>query len=746
MTESAKPDATVFVKPTATYRLQLTPDFGFDQAAELVGYLTELGVSHLYLSPILQAVPASLHGYDVTDHSRVREEFGGVTGLRRLAGEGMPLVVDIVPNHMTVPVPESDNARLWEVLRDGPESGSARWFDIDWSSGKVAMPVLGGDTDVDAEVVPDGEVLRYYDHEFPVRQGSGGRLDDQFYRLVPWRESPGYRRFFDVSSLIGLRVEDREVFEATHEVILSLVAEGVVAGLRVDHPDGLADPRGYLARLRERAPVWTVAEKILIDDERLPADWQCDGTTGYDALNMVTRLFVDPAGAAPLIDTFVRQTAFPADYDVVRYEAKKQVLTQFFGGEVERLTREVPELREAMVELLAAMTVYRAYAVPGEEPPARTVALIRSAAAAAARHADPEAVARAADLVLSGPAETVTRFQQTCGPVMAKGVEDTALYRWYPLACLNEVGGEPDRFGVSPGEFHRFCAGLPPHTMTTLSTHDTKRSEDVRARLSVLSELPGEWAEAVAGWSAQVSFDPKLDYFAWQNLMAAWPISVERFSDYLYKAAREAKTSISWMAPDAAYEKGVRDFAARAIDVCGPSVAAFTERLDRYARVNSLGQKLVQLMMPGIPDVYQGSETTDFSLVDPDNRRPVDFAYRRSLLTAPGGDSWDAAKILVTRSALRLRARLDHELPYIPIEADQAAGREHTIAFARGNRAVAVATRFPAGLAKRGGWGPETLTLPPGRWREVLTGIQHTGRIPLAHLLGRYPVALLERD
>jgi (1->4)-alpha-D-glucan 1-alpha-D-glucosylmutase len=746
VTESAKPEATASVKPTATYRLQLTPDFGFDQAAELVGYLTELGVSHLYLSPILQAVPASLHGYDVTDHSRVRAEFGGVAGLRRLAGEGLPLVVDIVPNHMTVPVPESDNARLWEVLRDGPESGSARWFDIDWSSGKVAMPVLGGDTDVEAEVVPDGEVLRYYDHEFPVRPGSGGRLDDQFYRLVPWRESPGYRRFFDVSSLIGLRVEDPEVFDATHEVILSLVAEGVIAGLRVDHPDGLADPRGYLARLRERAPVWTVAEKILIDDERLPADWQCDGTTGYDALNMVTRLFVDPAGAAPLVDTFVRQTAFPADYDVVRYEAKKQVLTQFFGGEVERLTREVPELREAMVELLAAMTVYRAYAVPGEEPPAQTLGLIRSAAAAAARHADPEAVAKAADLVLSGPAETVTRFQQTCGPVMAKGVEDTALYRWYPLACLNEVGGEPDRFGVSPGEFHRFCAGLPPHTMTTLSTHDTKRSEDVRARLAVLSELPGEWAEAVAGWSAQVSFDPKLDYFAWQNLMAAWPISVERFSDYLYKAAREAKTSISWMAPDAAYEKGVRDFAARAIDVCGPSVAAFTERLDRYARVNSLGQKLVQLMMPGIPDVYQGSETTDFSLVDPDNRRPVDFAYRRSLLTAPGGDSWDAAKILVTRSALRLRARLDPALPYIPIEADQAAGREHTVAFARGDRAVAVATRFPAGLARRGGWGPETLTLPPGRWREVLTGIQHTGRIPLGHLLARYPVALLERD
>ncbi|MFD0890979.1 malto-oligosyltrehalose synthase, partial [Streptosporangium algeriense] len=245
-------------------------------------------------------------------------------------------------------------------------------------------------------------------------------------------------------------------------------------------------------------------------------------------------------------------------------------------------------------------------------------------------------VAETVERVLYGPAEAVVRFQQTCGPVMAKGVEDTALYRWYPLACLNEVGGEPDRFGGSVGDFHAFCEEMSPGTMTTLSTHDTKRSEDVRARLAVLSEMPQEWARAVGEWSAKVSFDPALDYLAWQNLMAAWPIEPGRFFDYLLKAAREAKTAISWAAPDPAYEQGLRGFAARAVDECGPSVAGFTAMIEPYARSNSLGQKLVQLMLPGVPDLYWGNEITDFSLVDPDNRRPVDFGRRRALLAATG--------------------------------------------------------------------------------------------------------------
>ncbi|MEV0597490.1 malto-oligosyltrehalose synthase [Nonomuraea cavernae] len=703
-------------RPTSTYRVQLTPDFGFAQVAEIAGYLRELGVSHVYLSPILQATPGSRHGYDVTDHSRIREEFGGAKGFREmaetLAAHDLGIIVDIVPNHMN-----TTNAAFWSVLKDGPASPYADWFDIEWIDGKVALPVLGDST----EPVVDGDVLRYHEHTFP---------HPGHYRLVDWREGPGYRRFFDVSTLIGLRVEDPAVFFATHEVIFRLLDEGLIDGLRIDHPDGLAEPRGYLERLRDRSGgAWTVVEKILIGDERLPDDWACDGTTGYEVLNRVNGLFVDPAGERPLIELFTRLTGGPGRYAPVMAQAKREVLDLFFGAEVGRLARAASSDPAAVAELLAAMPVYRAYVVPGEAPPPESVEIVERAAATCS-----PAVRPLVQQVLYGSPEAITRFQQTCGPVMAKGGEDTALYRWFPLSCLNEVGGEPDRFGCSVAEFHAYCADLRPHTMTTLSTHDTKRSEDVRARLSVLSELPEEWAAAVTEWSESVRLDPDLDYLAWQNLMAAWPISAERFTDYLLKAAREAKTAISWINPDASYEQRLRDFAEAAVKL---PVGEFTARIDRHAMSNSLGAKLVQLMMPGVPDVYQGNETTDFSLVDPDNRRPVTFP-------ATPATSWDEAKLLVTTQALRLRRRLDAAAPYRPMEADGEAA-EHVIAFARGDDAVAVATRLPVGLARRSGWGATTLTLPAGSWRDLLTGELHAGRVALSYLLDRHPVALLER-
>ncbi|GAA3471166.1 malto-oligosyltrehalose synthase [Nonomuraea roseola] len=681
-------------RPVSTYRVQLTPDFGFAEVAKIAPYLRDLGVSHVYLSPVLQAVPGSLHGYDVVDHSRIRQEFGGAQGFREMAGvlaaHDLAVVVDIVPNHMN-----TANAQFLSVLEEGAASPYADWFDIEWREGKVIVHRFADD-------LPQSE----------------------HYTVVDWREGPGYRRFFDVSSLIGLRVEDPAVFFATHEVIFWLLDEGLVEGLRIDHPDGLADPRRYLDMLRDRSGgVWTVVEKILIGDERLPDDWACDGTTGYDVLNRVNGLFVDPEGRQPLVALFTAMTGQDADYHAVMARSKRDVIDLFFRSEVERLARVAGASVQDLVDLLVEMPVYRAYVTPGEpvDPVARRI--VESAAP------NPE-IARA---VLYGSPEAVVRFQQTCGPVMAKGVEDTALYRWYPLACLNEVGGEPDRFGLSVEDFHDFCAGMRPFTMTTLSTHDTKRSEDVRARLQVLSELPGEWAEAVRGWSRQVSFDPHLDYLAWQTLMAAWPISAERFTDYLLKAAREAKTATSWIAQDHAYEEGLRAFAAKAVEL---PIGDFTALVDRHAVANSLGQKLVQLMMPGVPDVYQGNERTDFSLVDPDNRRPVSFPC------APNS-AWDEAKLQVTTQALRLRRRLGPDAPYEPMAAEGEAA-EHAIAFGRG-RAVAVATRLPVRLAARGGWGATSLTLPHGSWRDLLTGGLYSGRTPLAHLLSRHPVALLER-
>jgi (1->4)-alpha-D-glucan 1-alpha-D-glucosylmutase len=528
-------------------------------------------------------------------------------------------------------------------------------------------------------------------------------------------------------------VEDPAVLFATHEVIFWLLDEGLVDGLRVDHPDGLADPRGYLDRLRDRSGgPWTVVEKILIGPERLQPGWPCDGTTGYDVLNRVNGLFVDPSGKEPLVRLFTELTGQPEDYRPVMAAAKREMLDLFFGSEVNRLARATGCDPAAVAELLAAMPVYRAYVVPGEPPPPSAAEIVELAAADCS-----PAVRPLVQEVLYGSPEAVIRFQQTCGPVMAKGVEDTALYRWYPLSCLNEVGGEPDVFGISVTEFHEFCGEMSPYTMTTLSTHDTKRSEDVRARLSVLSEMPGEWAAAVSEWSAALAFDPCLDYLAWQNLMAAWPISAERFTEYLLKAAREAKTAISWMRPDPGYERRLGEFAQAAVRL---PIGEFTEHIEPFAMSNSLGAKLVQLMMPGVPDVYQGNETTDFSLVDPDNRRPVTYPRKPE-------NSWDAAKFLVTTQALRLRRRLEGAAPYLPLRADGEAA-EHVIAFARGARpqAVAVATRLPVRLRARASvWGDTVLALPDGTWRDLLTGGLYSGRVPLGQLLGQYPVSLLER-
>jgi (1->4)-alpha-D-glucan 1-alpha-D-glucosylmutase len=807
-------------QPVSTYRLQLRAGFGFAEAAGIAGYLAALGVTHVYLSPILEAAPGSAHGYDVIDHSRVSGALGGEAGFRdmvaALRGHGLGVVADVVPNHMAIPVPESLNRQLWSLLAEGPGSRYAHWFDVDWAAqdGRFLLPILGAplpDCLADLAVTPSGDgaagpVLRYFDHVLPVRAGTAGLplpglLDAQHYRLAYWRDAAtqlNWRRFFDVTSLIAVRVEDPRVFAATHQVPLRLLAEGLIDGLRVDHPDGLADPRGYLRRLAaETGGAWIVTEKILGDREELPRDWQCAGTTGYDALGMVDGLFTDQAGAPALTKAYQDFTGGPPAFADVAEPAKRETAHRTFAAEVSRLVRlataaglagaDAGDLRAVLAELLAGFAVYRAYVVPGETPGPVPVAEMEAAAAAARRHLPPRLhplLDAARDLALGrwdgrDGAAFVTVFQQTCGPVMAKGVEDTAFYRWSRLVTRNEVGGEPGRLGVSPAEFHGFAGRLArawPATMTTLSTHDTKRQEDVRARLAALAESPLAWAREVAGWHDRAvaltggrAPEPDTEYLLWQTLAGAWPISHQRLAGYLRKAIREAKTATSWTDPDEGYEATVAAFAEAVLadPVLTASVENFVASLAPAARANSLGAKLVQLTMPGVADVYQGCELAGLSLVDPDNRRPVDFPLRARLLRAAcptgaretgGGRAGERAagrdpaarldreKLLVTAAALRLRR--DHPDwfggAYLPLAAEGPAAR-HAVAFARGGRAVTVATRLPVTLAAAGGWGGTVLPLPaPAGWCDVLTGVTHPGPRPrLAELTEHLPVALL---
>ncbi len=802
--------------PTATYRLQLQPGFGFAEARLAVPYLARLGVSHLHLSPVLEAVPGSAHGYDVVDHGRVSEQLGGEEGpdgLRALADQahahGLGIVVDTVPNHMAAPVPASLNEAWFALLREGPSSPYAEWFDVDWAAqgGRVLLPVLGERI---AAVLPelkrdtlDGTpVLRYHDQVFPLRAGTERLplpelLDHQFYRLAWWplaRTELNYRRFFTVSDLVGVRVEHPEVFRRTHATLLRLHAEGVVDGFRIDHPDGLADPRGYLRTLAgATGGAYTVVEKILTGDEELPPDWACAGTTGYDALRRIDGVLTDGAGAATLAEVYADYLGAGAESSTAAARRGRTEMTAPLGelaAEVNRLARlaericaetpldEGPELRDhapwalrqAIADTLAAYPVYRPYPVPGEPDDPADLERLTAAAATArsrldARHAATADLVR--DLALGrhgrGPAkdEFRTRLAQTASAVAAKGVEDTAFYRRYPLLSLNEVGGEPGRPGLSPDEFHAYCARMQrdrPAAMTVLSTHDTKRSADARARLAVLAELPEQWREEITGWTElcpEPVVDPNAAYLLWQTAVAAWPIDADRLAATALKSVREAKLRTTWTEPDPGYERAVERL-ARAIPetpALAAAVASFVGRTSRYARVNTLSAALLHLTMPGVPDLYQGSEEPLRTLVDPDNRRPVDLAGLAARLDSADPGATAAAeplqfeKLHLTATALRLRRGRPEVFAgrYTPLPT----GDPHLLAYLRGDDGdvLAVATRLPYRLEQRGGWSDETLALPPGRWTEALsTRDDLHGDVRVADLLAHLPVALLIRD
>jgi (1->4)-alpha-D-glucan 1-alpha-D-glucosylmutase len=781
---------------TATYRLQMHAGFQFADAEAQVPYFAALGVTHLYLSPILQAAPGSRHGYDVVDHATISRDLGGEQALLSLSAtarhHGLGLVVDVVPNHMAFATPEHLNRPLWAVLAEGQGASTAHWFDIDWEAGngKLGLPILGSPLQ---EVLEAGEitlgeydglpVLRYYDHVLPVALGSDSGdvaevLDRQHYRLAGWRERDSvlnYRRFFDIDALIAVRVEEADVFEATHRLLLDLNRLGVIEGFRIDHPDGLADPEGYFMRLRQQTMAGTAvwAEKIVEGTEQLPPSWACEGATGYDGLKAVTAALVDPT-TAPVLNEAWATSGGELDLHHVEQQAKRQVVTELLGPEHRRLSRRASDalpqadparLAEAIAELLVSGDVYRAYLNPGQPltPAARSVVDGTLRTAVEARPdllAELEQVAKLMRGEGTGDAaaDFAVRFQQTWGPVMAKGIEDTTFYRWHRLVALNEVGGDPTLLeNAAPELLHAWAEHQQaewPLGMSTLSTHDTKRSEDVRARIIAVAGDGDTWSRCSQEF-AEAADDHGVDrptaHMLWQTLVGVGDIDADRLDAYLNKALREAKQHTSWSDPDTDYEARVRKLADEATS-SGPLRSLLLTAVDHNSdaiRAAILGQKLLQLTLPGVPDTYQGCELVDLSLVDPDNRRAVDYGIRaqrlRELVDNVPADL-DDEKLLVTSRALVFRR--DHRTlfgdssSYQPLEQRT----RHAVGFVRGGNVAVLVTRAHLRLAAAGGWADEVVALPEGIWRDELTLAMHYGgKLRCADLFDRLPVTLLHR-
>ncbi len=773
--------------PRNTYRLQVRASFDLHEAARRLPYLHALGVDWVYLSPLLEAEPGSDHGYDVVRHDRIDPARGGAEGLAALSAEarrlGMGVLVDIVPNHVGIATP-SANAWWWDVLTHGRESRYAEAFDIDWDAGdgKILVPVVGDDDEASITVDVEAGEVRYHEHRFPLAPRTRS-LDKQHYRLVSWRaadDSLNYRRFFAVNTLAAVRVEEPWVFEETHQEIKRWFDEGLVDGLRVDHPDGLRDPEGYLRDLAALTDgAYVLVEKILEPGETLPSSWPTAGTTGYDALAHVDRVLTAPVarGGLPHDDL---------DWEALIHRTKRTVADTILSAEIRRIVRELPggtpaptatltsrlaarlrgtrsaspvgfpvdQVVDAVAELAACFPVYRSYL------PHTRGYLDQAFTAARAQRPDLAAVLDALAPVL-GDAEqpAALRFQQTSGMVMAKGVEDCAFYRYNALTSLNEVGGDPSEKCLPVEGFHLLMSARQRDratAMTCTSTHDTKRGEDVRARIAVLAEAPDTWTAALKRLQDLAPVpDGAFATLLWQAVLGAWddsdpqdPDLRARLHAYAEKAMREAGDHTAWTAPDEEYESTVHAAVDAAFD--SPDVAAvLRDLLDLVAepgRSNALSAKMLALTIPGVPDVYQGSELWEQSLVDPDNRRPVDFDLRARLLGERYPDHDARGKLATTTAALHLRR--DHaELftAYEPVEARGDAA-EHLVAFDRGG-AVTLATRLPLGFSRRGGWGDTELVLPAGRWWDHVTDrdLESDGTVLLNEVLDVWPVALLTR-
>ncbi|MGV0625842.1 malto-oligosyltrehalose synthase [Mycolicibacter minnesotensis] len=762
---------TLSGKPVlSTYRLQLRGPDGyrltFADAERLLDYLEPLGVTHLYLSPILTAMPGSGHGYDVTDPLTVSAELGGPDGLARLSAavrsRGMGLIVDIVPNHVGVEVP-IHNRWWWDVLRHGRSSAYAGFFDIDWDldDGRILLPVLNSEQDLDA-LARDGDTLTVGELVLPIAPGTGAGspaqvLGHQHYRLVDWHSGVcGYRRFLTVNTLAALRQENERVFALTHREVARWFAEELVDGLRIDHLDGLSDPAGYLRRLRALIGrgAWIVVEKNLAPDEALDPALPVAGTTGYDALRLIGGVLLDPAGAPALKALAGPSLCGP----MIKLRADTAAdLTNDMGRLLRRITAATSSgepaaaparLAEALAALLGQIEVYRCdYATTETLLPAALAATVVAAPELAA----PLAIIAAA---LAGDGQAAVRLQQLGVAVVAGAVEGRLFHRDARLVGLNEFGGDPLRFGCSSAEFHTALAHRArrwPGAMTTTSTHDTLRGEDVRARIGVLSQLPDRWAAAVTRWQKQLPCpDAATGLFLWQNIFGVWPgdgavtaALRDRLQQYARKAVRQAGRRSSWQDCDIEFERAVAGWIDAVLD--GPIAAELTElvaAVQPHARSDALAQKLLALTVPGVPDVYQGTEWWDDSLTDPDNRRPVDFAARRA-----GLGTSTHPKMRVVHAGLQVRRTHPETFlrgAYRPIPAVGPAA-DHVLAFGRGEDITVAVTRWTVRLAGTG-WGDTAVPLADGHWCDRLTGRCWTGSAAAEELFAELPVALLERQ
>lgn len=876
--------------PSATYRFQFNSHFTFDDAVKYIDYLSELGISHIYASPCLQAKPGSTHGYDVVDHSKINAELGGENGfkwfLKKLKEKGMGIIMDIVPNHMAICGPE--NKWWWDVLENGPSSYYSSYFDVDWEfppelpDNKVLLPILGNHYGriIEAKeiVIQRNEssfFIRYYEHILPASPKSlinilmpvaskiksdelffiisslhhlpppsltdrvllksrnrdknvvymllsriineqahirklideeiesinnnkdkiASFLEKQNYRLAFWKVAwtdLGYRRFFNINSLVALHTEDLDVFADTHNLILSLIKENAIDGLRIDHIDGLLDPEEYLIRLKEKAEnAWIIAEKILHHNEDLRKSWPVYGTTGYDFMNSVSQLFVNNDNEKSLTELYEQFTGETHNYHAIIYKNKIKIMDNVFTSDINRLVLKLfeicqnnmlyrdflkNELSMVLKEYIAQLEVYRTYIRYGDfkvsEEDKKIISVAANKAEKQNNNIDP-ALFDLLQTILISPAnkkeiDFARQLQQLTGPVMAKGVEDTSFYCYNRFVMLNEVGGDPSAFGMDIGSFHskhKSRSEQYPFSMLSTSTHDTKRSEDVRARLAVISEVPELWKTFVMNslrnnekYKKNDQPEKNMEYLLYQNIIGAWPVDKERIIAYAEKAAREAKIYTSWIKQDAQYEKSLKVFIESLYNdrIFMDSVDRFVAEIIYPGRINSLAFVLLKITCPGVPDIYQGSELWDLSLVDPDNRRPVNYKIRLKLLDEiKNMNAKDVCKrmdqglpklylihkILAFRKA---RPELFNNQTYNPI-TPQGNKNRNIIAFNRGNSLITVVPRFIKGAGNN--WDDTCITIPEGVWVNILDGKAYSeSTIKIQDLFALFPVSFLARE